>query len=105
MDCDAAANDDRKDIGAQVRELIVASEGELERDAKAFDGHDGNGACQRADGHVDQWRLGAVCGADFVDEHEADGRRDNAIEYECCARISVDSRYCSDMFTRLHGEL
>lgn len=52
-----------------MSELVVTSQGQLERNAKAFDCHDRHGANNRAYRDVDQRDFGAIQRSDVVD-HE-----------------------------------
>lgn len=70
---DADGRENHEDVCRGVRELVVAGKGQLERNAKGLDGHDGDGADGRADGEVDEGVSLAVDGGDSVD-HE-DGKR------------------------------
>ena len=47
-------------------QLVVAGDGEFERNSKALDAHDGDRADQAADGDVYQWITGAVDRCDAV---------------------------------------
>ena len=52
-----------------MRELVVACERKLDRDAEALDRHDGDAADSAADAEVDHGVLLAVAGCDTVDHH------------------------------------
>lgn len=48
----AHADDDAKEVGRGMRELVVAGEGQLQGDTEALDGHDRNAADEGADAEV-----------------------------------------------------
>lgn len=98
---DTHDHDDREDVGGRVRELVVAGEGELQRDAEGLDRHDRHGADGAADGEVDERVPAPVFRRDFVNH---DGREDgdySAVEEE--ARLDgvvEDLVYSADLLVR-----
>ncbi|EJT45341.1 hypothetical protein A1Q1_06104 [Trichosporon asahii var. asahii CBS 2479] len=60
LDQDARHDDDAENVRADVRELVVARDRELERDTKALDGHDGHGTDERADREVHHGILSSI---------------------------------------------
>lgn len=79
---DADCRENHKDIGRRVRELVVASERELKRNAKGLDGHDRDGTDGRADGQVDQGVSLAVGGGNSVDHEDGKGHDGKGIQKE-----------------------
>lgn len=73
-----------KDICRRMGELIVAPEGELQRNAKRLDGHDRDGADSGADRDVYQRVLLSVHGRDAVDHDGGENRDSEAIDEEAC---------------------
>ena len=81
----APRRDHREHIRARVRELVVALQRELDRDAEALDGHHGDRAGERAYRDVDE-RVGApVPRGDVVDHDEAEDEHGEAVHHEPCA--------------------
>lgn len=84
------ADDDynREDVSTRVRELIVSGEGELERNAEAFDRHDGNAADGRTDGQVNHRIALAVHWRDLVDHHKCEDGDKRAVEHKTWLVVS-----------------
>lgn len=59
--------------------LIVASEGQLESNAKCLDGHHRDRSHEGADAEVDEWVLLSVDGGDLVDHEYGERRHGNRI--------------------------
>lgn len=81
----------RKDVCGRVGELIVAAEGELERNAKAFDRHDRYGSYCRADADVHHGVLLPVYGRNLVYHDQREYQHDRAVRQETCERTWVVS--------------
>lgn len=79
---DAHDDDNGKTVRGRVRELVVAVERKLERDAKALDAHDGDGADQAADGDVDKWRAFAVLWDHAPDHKHSKSRHKETVREE-----------------------
>lgn len=65
-----------------MRELVVAAEGELERDTEALDRHDGDGADGAADAEVDERVLASVSRRDAVDHDGCEDADEEDVEEE-----------------------
>ncbi len=63
-----------------MRELVISSEGELKRNAKCLDRHDGDRTDSRANRYIDQRVALAVGGRNFVDHDHSEDSHDNRIE-------------------------
>lgn len=83
---DADRGQDHEDVGRRVRELVVAGKGELQRDAKGLDRHDGDGADGGADGQVDERALLAVRRGHLVDHDDGEDCNEEHVEEEACER-------------------
>ena len=81
---DAANHGRHKEPGEGVEELRVPTQGQLDGDAESFAGHDGEGANQGADGHVDEDVGLAVLGGHPEDEVDRDADGDEGVENEAC---------------------
>lgn len=79
---DADCCENHEDVGRRVRELVVASECELESNAKGLDGHDRDGADGGADGQVDQGVSLAVDGGNSVDHEDGKSHDSKGIQQE-----------------------
>lgn len=109
---DTADDDHAKDVGAHMRQLVVACKGQLERHAEALpvslartylpvrthlDSHDADAADQTADAEVHKGRLRAVSGNDAVNHvcREDADKRDVAQEREAGGVVEnlVDGLY------------
>lgn len=64
---DAKDDDDAKDVGARVGELVVARERQFQCDPKRLDGHDRDRTNKRTNGQVDDRVFGAMFRCDLVD--------------------------------------
>lgn len=69
LDEDTADDNSTKDICADVGELVLARQRELQSDSKAFDRHDRHTADQRADREVDH-RVGLAVLWNDANDHE-----------------------------------
>lgn len=81
LDQDAPNDNNTKEVGAEIRELVLASKRELDGNTKALDGHDRDGAHERADREVDHGVGGAVPGH-YAEDHKGaeDGNEGNVDE-------------------------
>ncbi len=82
---DATRNEETEDVRRGASKLVVARQGELDCDAEAFNGHDGNGTDKRADGEVHQWERAPVSWYDEVDHAQREDGHDKTIEQETYA--------------------
>lgn len=88
---DADYNNDSKDICRRMRELVVAAQRKLERNSKALDCHDGDGADGRADADIDHRVLLAIHGRNLVNHDQCEYRHDRNICQEACEQGDVSS--------------
>lgn len=86
---DTEHNDDAEYVSAWVGELVFTAEGEFDCDTEAFDGHDGDGADERADGDVDDGIGATVTGDDTVYHDEG--------EYKDCETVHQETCDCEDV--------
>jgi hypothetical protein len=77
------ANDEHnsEDVGGRVRKLVLAvrRKGELQGEPKGLNGHDGDGAHDRAYGYVHQWIAFAVAGRNSVYHDDQEDRDDGTV--------------------------
>lgn len=94
---DADDDDDGKDVGARVCQLIVAGKGELEGDAEALDAHDGDGSDSATDRDVDERIPLAVSRGDLVDHGDREYGDGETVDEEAGLQGVVQ-----DLVDRLH---
>lgn len=95
---DADCRDKDKDVGAGVGELVVASQGQLDGNTDALDGHDGDGSDGAADGNVDQRVLASITRAHAVDHDCREDDDQQHIEEEACPVSVSVSRFGTRLF-------
>jgi hypothetical protein len=86
LDEDAADGDEAEDVGARIDELVFARKGEFDRDTKALDEHDGDGADDGGDGDVHDGVRAAVFGDNHVREYHGEDAHGEAVQEKPCAR-------------------
>ena len=100
---DADGDHDGEDVGGRSAELVISAKGHLQGQAKALDGHDGDGADEGADGDVDHGVRAAVARRNSVYHDEAEDEDDETVHHEAWVGVfesgSTEDR-CSDIRVR-----
>jgi hypothetical protein len=79
---DTSYHYESKDPSSSSPELIVSSEGQLERDSKSFHRHDGNRTNERADGDINHWIPCTVYWSDLINHVETEREDEETVNHE-----------------------